>query len=43
MLDYYDGVAQIAQPLEGVDQALVVPLVQAYARLVQDVKDPSEA
>jgi len=34
-----DGVAQVAQFLEGVDEALVVALVESDAGFVQDVED----
>ena len=36
-------VAQVAQPLERADEALVVALVQADGRLVEDVEDADEA
>ncbi len=38
VLDDQDGVAQVAQVPQRGEQALVVPLVQADARLVQDVE-----
>ena len=38
VLDDDHGVAEVAQPLERADQALVVALVQADRRLVQDVE-----
>ena len=38
VLDHDDRVAQVAQPLEGADQALVVALVQADGRLVEHVE-----
>ena len=38
VLDDDQRVAQVAQPLERADEALVVALVQADARLVQDVQ-----
>ena len=37
MLDHQDGVAQVAQMLQGVDQSIVVALVQANAGLVQHI------
>jgi hypothetical protein len=37
------GVAEVAQPQQGLDQPLVVALVQADRRLVQDVEHPDEA
>ena len=37
-----DGVAQVAEALEGADEALVVPLVQADGRLVQHVEHPDQ-
>ena len=42
MLHHQDGIAQVAHPLQCVDQPLVVPLVQANARLVQHVQHPHE-
>ena len=42
MLDHDHGVAEVAQPLERGDQALVVALVQADRRLVEDVEHPTE-
>ena len=38
VLDHDDRVAQVAQPLERADQALVVPLVQADGGLVEHVE-----
>lgn len=38
-----EGVAQVAEPFEGADEALVVPGVEADAGLVQHVEDPGEA
>ena len=38
VLDHQHGVAQVAHALERLDQAGVVALVQADARLVQDVE-----
>ena len=40
MLDDEHGVAEVAQPLEGEQQPVVVALVQADARLVEDVEHP---
>ena len=37
VLDHDNGVTQVAQFLERVDEALVVALVQSYAGLIQDV------
>ena len=42
VLHHQHGVAQVAHLLEGVQQLLVVPLVQADAGLVQDVHDALE-
>ena len=42
VLDHDDRVAQIAQPLEGADESLVVPLVQADGGLVQHVEHPDQ-
>ena len=42
MLDDEDGVAEIAQP-EGVEQAVVVALMEPDGRLVQDVEHADEA
>ena len=43
VLDDDDGVPQIPQPLQRRDQALVVALVQADGRLVEDVQDADQA
>ena len=43
VLDDDDGVAQVAQPDQGLDQALVVALVQTDRRLVEHVQAPDEA
>ena len=43
VLDHDHGVAQIAQSFERAQQSLVVTLVQADRRLVQDVHDPGES
>ena len=38
MLDYHDGVALIAEFLQGIYELYVVSLMEAYARLIQNVK-----
>ena len=38
-----DGIAQVAQAVQGLDQLLVVALVEADAGLVEDVEDAHEA
>jgi len=38
-----DGVAEVPKADQGLDEALVVPLVQADRRLVEDVEDPDQA
>ena len=38
MLYHNDGVACVAEFLQGVDEAKVVPLVKANARLVEDIE-----
>ncbi len=43
VLDDDDRVAEVAQPVQRVEQALVVALVQADRRLVQDVHDADQA
>ena len=43
VLDHDHGVAQVAQALQRVDQALVVALVQADRGLVEDVEHPDQA
>ncbi|GMA39470.1 hypothetical protein GCM10025883_15150 [Mobilicoccus caccae] len=43
MLDDDECVAEVAQPGEGADEALVVALVQADGRLVEDVEHPDQA
>ena len=43
VLDHDHGVAEVAQPGEGVEQLGVVPLVQADRGLVEDVEDPDQA
>ena len=42
VLDDDDGVAEVAQVLEGIEKAPVVALMQTDRRLVQYVKDASE-
>ena len=43
MLDDDDGVAEIAQPLEGDQQAFIVALVQADAWLVEHIENAGQA
>ena len=43
MLDHQHGIAQVPQALQGLEQAVVVPLVQADARLVKNVEDTHQA
>src|SRR5215208_7090772 len=43
MLDDDDGVAEIAEALQGDEQSVVVALVEADARLVEDVEDSRQA
>ena len=43
MLHHDQGVAQVPEPGEGLDQAAVVALVQADGRLVQDVQHAHQA
>ncbi len=43
VLDDENGVAEVAQPFEGLDEAVVVALVQADGGLVEDVEDAAEA
>jgi hypothetical protein len=38
VLDHHHRVAQVADPLEGLQQAPVIALVQAHRRLVEDVE-----
>src|SRR5258708_6600510 len=42
VLDDQNGVAEIAQPSQRLDEALVVALVQADARFVEHVDDAAE-
>ena len=43
VFDHDQGVAEVPQPGEGLDQAAVVALVQADGRFVQDVEHAHEA
>ena len=43
MLDHDDGVTDVAQALQSLDQALVIALVQANGRLVQDIEHAHES
>ena len=43
VLDHDQGVAEVAQPQQGVEQPVVVALVQADRRLVQHVEHPDQA
>ena len=43
MLDHDHGVAEVAQALEGFEQARIVALVQADRRLVEHVEHAGEA
>src|SRR5262249_32823408 len=43
MLNYEDGVSQVAQALERPQQSVVVALVQADARFVEDVEHTDQA
>ena len=42
VFNHKHGIAQVAHPLEGVDEAGVVALVQANARLIEDIEDAHE-
>src|SRR5665811_339913 len=42
VFDHDERIAEVAQPLQRLDQPMVVPLVQSDRRLVQDVKHPDE-
>ena len=42
MLHHDQRVARIAQTLEGVDELVVVPLMQTDGRLVQDIQNAHE-
>ena len=43
MLDHEHGVAEIAQRFQRLQQALVVAMMQADGRLVEDVEDTAQA
>ena len=43
MLDHDDGVAEVAEPDQRLDEALVVALVQADRWLVEDVEHPDQS
>ena len=43
VLDHDQGVAEVLEPAQGLDQPLVVALVQADGRLVEDVEDADQA
>ena len=43
MLHHDQGVAQIAQVLQGADQPLIISLVQANRRLIQNVQHARQA
>lgn len=43
MLDHYDGVAEVSQAPERGEQPRVIALVEADARLVEDIQHPDEA
>ena len=43
VLDHENGVAEVAQAGKGAQQAVVIPLVQANARFVEDIKDADQA
>jgi len=43
VLHHDDGVAEIAQPHQGLDELLVVRLVETDAWLVQNIKHPGKA
>ena len=43
VLDDKNGVADVAQTAEGVEQLVVIPLVQADGRLVEDIQNADEA
>jgi hypothetical protein len=43
VLDDEDGVAEVAESFEGVDEALIVALMEADGGLVEDVEDAAEA
>ena len=43
MLDDYQGIAQITQIMQGMDQPLIIALMEADRRLIQDIHDPYQA
>ena len=43
MLDHQHGVAQVAQPLERLEQPLIVALMQSDRGFVQNVEHPDQA
>ena len=43
MFDDDDGVSQVPEPGEGVDQLVVVPLVESDRRFVKDIEDSHES
>jgi len=43
VLDDQDRVAQITQAFETLEQALIIALMQANARLVEDIEHPHQA
>ncbi len=43
VLDDEDGVAEVAEVFEGVDEALIVALVEADGGFVEDVEDAAES
>ena len=43
MLDHDDGVAQVTQAEEGVEQAVVVPLMQPDTGFIKNVEDSHQA
>ncbi len=43
VLDHDHGVAEVPEPSQGLDQAVVVPLVEPDRRLVEHVEHPDEA
>ena len=42
MLDHQDGVPQVPQALQGLQQATVVALMQADRRFIEDIEDPDQ-
>ena len=43
VLDHYQGVSEVTQTNEGVDQSAVVSLVKADTRFIEDVQHPNKA